>query len=128
MRISDWSSDVCSSDLNRASPSSAALRPFRSAPGAGPVRPPSFVAMKAAAVAVDPTREHPMSTDHDDTGFEPEHASSPTDHVLSELQLYGFRHFQDEPAPRPLPEGTILAGPIRSEDSRFGKRMVYMCT
>src|SRR3546814_6558187 len=68
---------------NRASPSSAALRPFRSAPGAGPVRPPSFVAMKAAAVAVDPTREHPMSTDHDDTGFEPEHASSPTDHVLS---------------------------------------------
>src|SRR3546814_20257468 len=81
MRISDWSSDVCSSDLNRASPSSAVLRPFRSAPGAGPVRPPSFVAMKAAAVAVDPTREHPMSTDHDDTGFEPEHASSPTDHV-----------------------------------------------
>src|SRR3546814_2350829 len=63
---------------NRASPSSAALRPFRSAPGAGPVRPPSFVAMKAAAVAVDPTREHPMSTDHDDTGFEPEHASYPT--------------------------------------------------
>src|SRR3546814_10633667 len=68
--------------------------------------------MKAAAVAVDPTREHPMSTDHDDTGFEPEHASSPTDHVLSELQLYGFRPFQDEPDPRPLPEGNIVAGAI----------------
>src|SRR3546814_14590028 len=68
--------------------------------------------MKAAAVAVDPTREHPMSTDHDDTGFEPEHASSPTDHVLSELQLYGFRPFQDEPDPRPLPEGNLLAGAI----------------
>src|SRR3546814_11002307 len=68
--------------------------------------------MKAAAVAVDPTREHPMSTDHDDTGFEPEHASSPTDHVLSELQLYGFRPFQDEPDPRPLPEGHIVAGAI----------------
>src|SRR3546814_7799709 len=53
-----------------------------------------------------------MSTDHDDTGFEPEHASSPTDHVLSELQLYGFRLFQDEPDPRPLPEGNIVAGAI----------------
>src|SRR3546814_6959524 len=53
-----------------------------------------------------------MSTDHDDTGFEPEHASSPTDHVLSELQLYGFRPFQDEPDPRPLPEGNIVAGAI----------------
>src|SRR3546814_10670762 len=97
---------------NRASPSSAALRPFRSAPGAGPVRPPSIVAMKAAAVAVDPTREHPMSTDHDDTGFEPELASSPTDHVLSELRLYAFRPFPDEPDPRPLPEGNIVAGAI----------------
>src|SRR3546814_15185713 len=94
---------------NRASPSSAALRPFRSAPGAGPVRPPSFVAMKAAAVAVDPTREHPMSTDHDDTGFEPEHASSPTDHVLYELQLYGFRPFQ------------------RSAERRVGKEWVSTC-
>ncbi|MEO3434485.1 DUF2493 domain-containing protein [Inquilinus sp. CAU 1745] len=53
-----------------------------------------------------------MTTDHDDTGFEPHHASSPTDHVLSELQLYGFRPFQDEPDPRPLPEGNIVAGAI----------------
>ncbi len=68
--------------------------------------------MKAAAVAVDPTREHPMTTDHDDSGYEPEHASSPTDHVLTELQLYGYRPFQDEPDPRPLPEGDIVAGAI----------------
>src|SRR3546814_3841454 len=97
---------------NRASPSSAALRPFRSAPGAGPVRPPSFVAMKAAAVAVDPTREHPMSTDHDDTGFEPEPASSPTAHVLSELPLYCFRPFRDEPDPQPLPQRHSVAAAI----------------
>ncbi|MDZ4840757.1 MAG: DUF2493 domain-containing protein [Hyphomicrobium aestuarii] len=53
-----------------------------------------------------------MTTEYDDTGFEPPHASSPTDHVLSELQLYGFRPFQDEPDPRPLPEGNIVAGAI----------------
>ncbi len=53
-----------------------------------------------------------MTTDHDDTGYEPPHTSSPTDHVLSELQLYGYRPFQDEPDPRPLPEAQIVAGAI----------------
>jgi len=50
-----------------------------------------------------------MTTDDD---FEPHHSSSPTDHVLAELQLYGFRPFQDEPDPRPLPEGNVVAGAI----------------
>ena len=40
------------------------------------------------------------------------HASSPTDHVLTELQLYGHRPFQDEPDPRPLPEGNVIAGAV----------------
>ena len=62
--------------------------------------------------AADPTKESTMTTDHDDTGFEPPHSSSPTDHVLHELQLYGYRPFQDEPDPRPLPEGDIIAGSI----------------
>lgn len=44
--------------------------------------------------------------------FEPQHASSPTDQVLTELQLCGWRPFQDEPDPRPLPEGNIVAGAI----------------
>lgn len=44
--------------------------------------------------------------EHDD--FEPHHNSSPTDHVLQELQLYGYRPFEDEPDPRPLPEGKRL--------------------
>ena len=48
--------------------------------------------------------------DHDD--FEPQHASSPTDHVLSELQLFGYRPFSDEPDPRPLPEGKMIAGAV----------------
>ena len=52
-----------------------------------------------------------MTTNHDDD-FEPHHSSSPTDQVLHELQLYGYRAFQDEPDPRPLPEAQILAGSI----------------
>jgi hypothetical protein len=53
-----------------------------------------------------------MTTDHDDTEFEPPHSSSPTDHVLTELQLYGYRPFHDEPDQRPLPEGNAVAGAI----------------
>jgi hypothetical protein len=53
-----------------------------------------------------------MTTDHDDAGYEPPHASSPTDHVLAELQLYGYRPFQDEPDPRPLPEAQAVAAAI----------------
>jgi len=67
--------------------------------------------MKAAAVAVTRRRTSPMTADLDDT-FEPHHVSSPTDHLLSELQLYGYRPFQDEPDPRPLPEGNVVAGAI----------------
>jgi hypothetical protein len=62
--------------------------------------------------AVNPTRANTMMTDYDDAGFEPPHTSSPTDHILSELQLYGYRPFQDEPDPRPLPEGNAVAGAI----------------
>jgi SLOG family YspA-like protein len=53
-----------------------------------------------------------MTTIHDDTEFEPPHNSSPTDHLLSEIQLYGYRPFQDEPDPRPLPEGHVVAGAV----------------
>jgi hypothetical protein len=52
-----------------------------------------------------------MRTEHED-GFEPDHASSPTDHLITELQLYGWRPFQDEPDPRPLPEGGEVAGAV----------------
>ena len=47
-----------------------------------------------------------MTADHDDT------ASSPTDHAIAELQLYGYRPFHDEPDPRPLPEARQIAGAI----------------
>ena len=62
--------------------------------------------------AADPTKDSTMTTDHDEPDFEPPHASSPTDHVLTELQLYGHRPFQDEPDPRPLPEAHTIAGAV----------------
>ncbi|WP_331375350.1 DUF2493 domain-containing protein [Sinorhizobium chiapasense] len=43
-----------------------------------------------------------------DDGFEPHHASSPTDRVIYEMQLYGHRPFEDEPDPRPLPEEPVV--------------------
>ena len=52
-----------------------------------------------------------MATDRDDTESSFPH-TSPTDHVLTELQLYGYRPFQDEPDPRPLPEVNAIAGAV----------------
>lgn len=43
---------------------------------------------------------------------EPTHSASETEHVLSELQLYGYRPFDDEPDPRPLPDGNSVAGAV----------------
>ena len=53
-----------------------------------------------------------MISRRNDPGFEPPHYSSPTERVLTELQLYGYRPFQDEPDPRPLPEARMVAGAI----------------
>jgi hypothetical protein len=43
---------------------------------------------------------------------EPHHSASPTGHVLQKLQLYGYRPFDDEPDPRPVPEDDRVAGAI----------------
>jgi hypothetical protein len=69
------------------------------------------IATKAAVGAADPRKDITMAT-NDDPDFEPLHGSSPTDHVLTELQLYGHRPFQDEPDPRPLPEARVIAGAV----------------
>ena len=53
-----------------------------------------------------------MTTERDTAGFEPPHSSSPTGSLLDELQLYGYRPFQDEPDPRPLPEARTVAGAV----------------
>jgi len=51
------------------------------------------IATKAAVGAADPRKDITMATDHDNSEFEPVHDASPTDHVLTELQLYGHRPF-----------------------------------
>src|SRR5260221_2661362 len=62
--------------------------------------------------AADPTKGITMATDRDDTEFEPSHASSPTEQLLTELQLYGHRPFHDDPDPRRLPEPEIMGGAV----------------
>lgn len=47
-----------------------------------------------------------------DTDDEPHHASSPTAHLLDELQLYGYRPHHDEPDPRPLPDADRASAEI----------------
>lgn len=49
-----------------------------------------------------------MNTDHTG-GHEPSHTTSPTYHAIAELQLHGWRPGQDEPDPRPMPEGQAVA-------------------
>jgi hypothetical protein len=69
------------------------------------------IAVKAAIGAAEPRRDITMTTDRDDAEFSPPHTSA-TDHVLTELQLYGYRPFQDQPDPRPLPEANVIAGAV----------------
>jgi YspA, cpYpsA-related SLOG family len=71
-----------------------------------------LIAVKAAVVRGRSEKEITMTADHDDLEFSSLHTSSPTDSVLTELQLHGHRPFQDEPDPRPLPEANTIAGAV----------------
>ena len=62
--------------------------------------------------AANPTRDITMATDRDHPDLERPHTSSPTGQVLTELQLYGYRPFQDEPDPRPLPDADAVGGAV----------------
>ncbi|MDI7776594.1 DUF2493 domain-containing protein [Asticcacaulis sp. EMRT-3] len=53
-----------------------------------------------------------MPTDNANTEFEPHHEGSATDYVFNELQLHGYRPFQDEPDPRPMPEAHQVQGAV----------------
>ena len=53
-----------------------------------------------------------MTLDLETDALEPHHSTSSTAHVLTELQLYGWRPYEDEPDPRPLPEGTRSPVPL----------------
>jgi YspA, cpYpsA-related SLOG family len=69
--------------------------------------------MKAARGAVTNKKgKRNMAPVSHHSDFEPVHTSSQTDHALTELQLYGYRPFDNEPDPRPLPEGNAVAGAV----------------
>ena len=53
-----------------------------------------------------------MKTPTRDEAHEPTQTLSQTAHALEELQLYGYRPYQDEPDPRPMPEGQHLASAV----------------
>lgn len=53
-----------------------------------------------------------MADDHHDADDKAPHHSSSIDEVLTELQLYGYRPFQDEPDPRPLPDPHAITGAV----------------
>jgi len=53
-----------------------------------------------------------MTREHDTLTDEAQLRSSPTAHALDELQLYGYRPFQDGPDPRPLPQETQIVGAV----------------
>ncbi|KQU86236.1 hypothetical protein ASD12_30785 [Mesorhizobium sp. Root102] len=58
-----------------------------------------------------------------DDGYEPPHASSPTDRYIFEMQLYGHRPFQDEPDPRPLPEEPAVQSALTAIFDAFAEML-----
>ncbi len=68
--------------------------------------------MKAAKGAAPKAKATDMATHRAEIRSESAQASSPTAHLLTELQLFGYRPFADEPDPRPLPEPAAAQGAI----------------
>ncbi|WP_339864882.1 DUF2493 domain-containing protein [Paremcibacter congregatus] len=54
---------------------------------------------------------------------EPHHTSSPTAHLLDELQMYGYRPDSDDPDPRPLPEANRAEQEIENAFASFDALM-----
>jgi hypothetical protein len=57
-----------------------------------------------------PFAKETAMTRNDD--YEPEHTSSATDEVLTELQLFGYKPFYDEQDTRPIPDSDEIAGTV----------------
>ncbi|MGI9375884.1 MAG: DUF2493 domain-containing protein [Tsuneonella suprasediminis] len=53
-----------------------------------------------------------MTDNHDIPADEPEHADSSMVQLIQEMQLYGYRPFEDEPDQRPLPESRLVDGAV----------------
>ena len=53
-----------------------------------------------------------MFTDPHNSDDEPHHAASPTDAICTELKLHGYRHSENDPDPRDVPEDHRITGAI----------------
>lgn len=93
-----------------ARPKGARTR-WRLAVHASPGLPPS-VATKAARVAVQSEKATPMTDSNDNPADEPEAQESQMVSLIQEMQLYGYRPFEDEPDQRPLPESRLVDGAV----------------
>jgi len=49
-----------------------------------------------------------QAPNHDSAEFEPDHSTSPTGHVIEDLELYRYRPSEDEPDPRICPEDHVI--------------------
>lgn len=58
-----------------------------------------------------------------DAATEPHHASSPTDRFIYEMQVFGYRPFQDEPDPRPLPEEPVVQSALTAMFDAFSEML-----
>lgn len=53
-----------------------------------------------------------MFTDPHSTDDEPHHSASPTDAICTELKLHGYRHSENDPDPRDVPEDHQITGAV----------------
>ena len=53
-----------------------------------------------------------MATDRDTHDYEPPHASSPTAHIVDQLELHGYQPARGEHDPRPMPEPLTVGGAL----------------
>jgi hypothetical protein len=100
---------LCIAKQNSRRPPSSAYASAQE--GAEAARPPSRGSPRKAAMGAATITGSLTMTIHT-TDFEPPHASSPTDRVLTELKLYGYRPSGDEPDLRPLPEPDAVGGAV----------------
>jgi len=71
-----------------------------------------FVAMKAARVAARDRKGDIMIDGTDIPADDLPIPESATAYLLQEMQLYGYRPFEDEPDQRPLPEARLVDGAV----------------
>ena len=99
-------------------PPSAVLRCASAARGLQPRRckpvslPATETPRRPRWARLQPKMDDPMAADRDTHDDEPPHTSSPTAHVVEELELHGFQLARGEHDPRPMPEPLTVQGAL----------------